>query len=87
VIVNETRGYSRHPEVMRWRGKLNALLSRHEEDVREMEARGYKHRSPLSVSDVPCGHEGALQECLLELREDQARKLKLKGCECDPPRV
>lgn len=87
VIVNDKRGYSRHPEVMRWRGKLIALLARHEEEVREMEARGYEHRSPLYVSEVPRGHDGSVQDTFLESRDEQVRKLRLKGCECNPPRA
>ncbi|HEX9909194.1 MAG TPA: pyrimidine dimer DNA glycosylase/endonuclease V [Thermoplasmata archaeon] len=32
VIVNQKLGYSRHPEIMRWRGRLVALWRRHEDE-------------------------------------------------------
>jgi hypothetical protein len=42
-----TGGYSRHPETLRWSGHLAALYARHDEQVQEMVARGFNHRSPL----------------------------------------
>src|SRR5690348_6846591 len=48
VLVNGKKGYARHPETLRWRGKLKALYSRHDALVREMTVRGYTHQSPLS---------------------------------------
>lgn len=47
VITEEKRGYSSHPETMRWRGHLGELYRRHELVVAEMALRGYKHKSPL----------------------------------------
>ncbi|NOT23776.1 MAG: pyrimidine dimer DNA glycosylase, partial [Nitrospiraceae bacterium] len=29
VLVNGKKGYSRHPETLRWKGKLKALFGRH----------------------------------------------------------
>lgn len=87
IMVNDKRGYSRHPEVMRWRGKLKALLIRHEAQVREMRARGYIHRSPLSMSVVPRGHGGRVQDVHLESVGEQVRKLKSKGCKCNTRRA
>lgn len=46
VIVNGKKGYSRHPETLRWKGKLKALFGRHEALVVEMSNRGFQHRSP-----------------------------------------
>lgn len=83
VILGGKKGYSSHPEVLRWRGKLLALSARHDEQVREMESRGYLHRSPLDVSCVPEGHRGMVQDSLLEPVSVQARKLKAKGCRCE----
>jgi hypothetical protein len=82
VILNDRRGYSRHPEVMRWRGRLHALFLRHEEQVREMEARGYSHRSPLNASDIPCGQMRIVQERCLTSKAEQVRRLRSIGCGC-----
>ena len=86
IILNGKKGYSRHPEVLRWRGKLLALHARHEEQVREMEARGYRHRSPLDVSEVPASEPVGVQDALLEPVASQARRLREKGCACDTRR-
>src|SRR5579872_4752009 len=45
VLTKGKKGYRRHPETLRWQGKLKALYKRHEEQVRELRARGYEHRS------------------------------------------
>ena len=83
IILDGKRGYSRHPEVLRWKGKLVALSARHDEQVREMEARGYRHMSPLDVSAVPGPERGGVQDTLIEPVAAQARKLRAKGCACD----
>ena len=49
VLTEGRSGYARHPEVLRWRGKLAALYARHEFLVAEMRGRGYNHASPLDV--------------------------------------
>lgn len=86
VIVNSKSGYSRHPEVLRWRGRLAALSRRHDEQVREMRARGYAHLSPLDASAVPRARRGRTQDVLLEPVSEQVRKLRAKGCACDTRR-
>lgn len=83
VILNEKKGYSRHPEVMRWRGCMVALWSRHEAQVREMTRRGYSHMSPLHVRTIPRAHGGRVQVIRVESVEEQRRKLRGKGCSCD----
>ena len=50
VLTNNKKGYSRHPETLRWKGKLNALFCRHQGLVKEMEKRSYHHQSPLDRS-------------------------------------
>ncbi|MFA6464455.1 MAG: pyrimidine dimer DNA glycosylase/endonuclease V [Desulfurivibrionaceae bacterium] len=47
VISQEKKGYSRHPETLRWRDHLGALWLRHEQVVAEMRLRGFNHFSPL----------------------------------------
>ncbi len=80
VVLSEGRkGYSLHPETLRWVGKLGALFARHERLVREMERRGYQHLSPLDARKS----KGARQqtERLVSLAE-QRRILAAKGCDC-----
>ncbi len=83
VILDGKRGYSRHPEVLRWSGKLMALSARHDEQVREMEARGYRHMSRLDVSALPGSERGCVQDMLLESVAEQVQKIRAKGCACD----
>jgi len=47
VIDEDGDGWRNHPERRRWEGHLPALVRRHDQIVREMERRGYNHRSPL----------------------------------------
>jgi hypothetical protein len=46
IIINHKLGYARHPETMRWRGCLGALVFRHDCLVEEIRFRGYRHLSP-----------------------------------------
>lgn len=47
VLTKGKKGYSHHPETVRWRKALKALFNRHERIASEMSRRGYRHRSPL----------------------------------------
>ena len=47
VIHEGKTGYSRHPETLRWYGKLAALKKRHDLLVSEMLLRGYGHHTPM----------------------------------------
>jgi len=47
IITKNKKGYSQHPETLRWIGKLGALYTRHELLVTEFASRGYNHYSPL----------------------------------------
>jgi hypothetical protein len=80
VIITEGRtGYGRHPETMRWRGKLKALHLRHERLVKEFSRRGFKHRSPLDPS-LAAG--GSRQDEYIDTPREQVRILRGKKCEC-----
>ena len=48
ILTTGKKGYSNHPETLRWKGKLKALYIRHEKLVTEMINRGYNHNSPLN---------------------------------------
>ncbi|QTA87974.1 Glycosylase domain-containing protein, DUF1722 [Desulfonema magnum] len=47
VITNNKKGYSNHPETLRWKGHGRALTLRHDLLVAEMSLRGFRHKSPL----------------------------------------
>ena len=47
ILVSGKRGYSRHPETLRWVGCLSGLARRHDALVAEMRLRGYVDRTPV----------------------------------------
>jgi hypothetical protein len=72
-------GYSRHPETLRWVGKLRALYERHEALVGEFEKRGYKHHTPLDKKKTT---GRADQKIFINTIKEQRQILKNKNCEC-----
>lgn len=79
ILVQRKKGYSKHPETLRWKGKLRSLYIRHEKLVEEMKNRGYKHASPLSVKLATGTKE---QDEFVNSHEEQIKILKRKGCQC-----
>ena len=79
VLTCQRKGYSRHPETRRWKGCLKALFRRHEALVREMDRRGYVHRSPL---DPRRARGRARQRTYVDTPARQRVLLKGKGCAC-----
>jgi hypothetical protein len=47
IIINKKKGYSKHPETLRWVRYGWALRKRHQLLVSEMELRGYSEQSPV----------------------------------------
>ncbi|OQA03532.1 MAG: Pyrimidine dimer DNA glycosylase [bacterium ADurb.Bin400] len=79
ILTEGRRGYRNHPEVKRWEGKLAALYLRHEDEVKEMMSRGYKHKSPLDVSRATGSSD---QDTMINTIEEQKELLRSKGCDC-----
>lgn len=79
VLTKNKEGYSRHPETLRWRGRLAALYSRHEKLVKEMTRRGYFHKSHL---DKKLAKGSSHQTVYVDRPAEQLRILKRKKCEC-----
>jgi hypothetical protein len=79
VLTTGRHGYARHPETLRWRGKLRALWQRHEALVAEMRRRGYRHASGLD-SSLATGD--AVQDRLIDSIPAQIAILRGKGCGC-----
>lgn len=79
VLTQHKKGYSRHPETLRWRGKLKALYRRHDRQVDEMTRRGYRHHSPL---DRRLASGDARQRAFVDPVSRQKLLLKGKRCAC-----
>ncbi|MBF0494384.1 MAG: pyrimidine dimer DNA glycosylase [Candidatus Omnitrophica bacterium] len=79
VIIYGKKGYSRHPETLRWVGKLKSLYARHEELVTEMGRRGYKHKSPLDAKFAKGKSE---QIEFVNSVKEQIIILRGKKCDC-----
>jgi hypothetical protein len=73
------KGYSHHPETLRWKGKLKALYLRHELLVREFKNRSYQHKSNLTKRfAVGCGR----QNKFVNSYKEQLIILRRKKCGC-----
>jgi hypothetical protein len=79
IITENKKGYSMHPETLRWRGKLKAMYSRHDELVNEMNGRGFVHKSPL---DKRKATGKSIQDIFVDSPSMQIQILKNKGCNC-----
>jgi hypothetical protein len=79
ILINNKKGYSKHPETLRWKGKLAALYFRHEALVKEFNSRGFKHSSPL---DKNLASGLTLQDAYVNTLAEQLRILRQKGCAC-----
>ena len=79
TVHQGTGGYSRHPETLRWVGKTRALWNRHEALVKEFEARGYHHHTPLEEK-YATGE--TTQITFINTLAEQKQILEAKPCEC-----
>jgi hypothetical protein len=79
VLTKNKKGYSRHPETIRWRGRLKALFIRHESLIEEMGRRGYRHASPLNRK-LATGK--ARQDLYVDRPAAQRARLRAKRCDC-----
>jgi hypothetical protein len=79
ILTQNKSGYSRHPETLRWKGKLAALYLRHEELVIELKKRNYQHKSDLNRV-LATGL--SIQEEFVNSYDEQLEILKNKGCKC-----
>ncbi|PIT88014.1 MAG: pyrimidine dimer DNA glycosylase [Candidatus Magasanikbacteria bacterium CG10_big_fil_rev_8_21_14_0_10_36_32] len=79
ILSQNKKGYSRHPETLRWQGKTKALFARHEALVAELIRRDYKHLSPL---DKKFARGKKVQDVFLHSMRQQRKILKAKLCQC-----
>jgi len=79
ILTKDKKGYSRHPETLRWKGRLKALYLRHERLTAEFKKRGYQHYSRLNkIQAVGL----ARQDQYLDPIKTQLRRLINKKCGC-----
>ena len=67
ILTNGKKGYSRHPETLRWVGRERALARRHILLVREMVLRGFTDRTPVEL----CGGEDRWPETYVDSPDRQ----------------
>lgn len=79
VLTQNKTGYSRHPETLRWQGKLAALFNRHKLLVKEFKRRNWNHNSPL---DKRFAQGKKTQDILIDPLDKQKKLLKNKPCGC-----
>lgn len=79
ILTNNKKGYSRHPETLRWKGKLAALYLRHKMLIGEMKSRGYSHYSNLNHK-LASGIKK--QTVFIDSSKRQKEILRNKNCGC-----
>lgn len=83
IIKNKKKGYSRHPETLRWVGYGWALSQRHKLLVAEMTLRGYVDKSPVLLRSNP----GAWPEGYIDSPAEQVVILRQKYQALEPGRI
>ncbi len=79
ILTEGKKGFARHPETARWRGKLKALYKRHQALAAEMGRRGYRHNTPLPWEQATGLAE---QREYKDTPADQKQILRERGCGC-----
>jgi len=69
---------SNHPEIGRWIGHLDALISKHNETVEEMKFRNINHHTPI----VGFHMDSPMMPDSWQSVEHQKNLLISKGCKC-----
>ena len=74
IIVNGRKGYSKHPETLRWTNHGWALKMRHQLLASEMSLRNYTDRTPV----ITCTNKGIWPEKYIDEPRQQFRILEYK---------
>ena len=77
LTTDKGGSYKKHPETLRWVDKLPALYNHHEQQVKEINKRGWKHKSEL-----PFINGAKIQNKFINTIEEQIEILKNKKCLC-----
>ncbi len=83
IIVNHKKGYSRHPETLRWMDFGWALNKRHQLLAAEMKLRGYHDKSPVRTRK----NKGLWPDTFIDEPYVQIRLLKDKYRDKEPGRI
>lgn len=83
IIKYNKKGYSRHPETLRWTGYGWALKQRHNLLVAEMNLRGYRDKSPVLLRSKP----GEWPEGYIDTPAQQIAILREKYKTLEPGRI
>ena len=83
ILKDHKKGYSKHPETLRWKGFGWALRQRHSIIKKEMEIRGYKDRSPVRSFS----NQGVWPEKYMDSPEKQFKLLENKYQDKEPGRI
>lgn len=83
ILVNQRKGYARHPETLRWVGCGWALSMRHRLLSEEMSLRGYHDRSPVDIKDS----RGVWPPVYIDSPQRQYELLAEKYREREPGRI
>ncbi len=83
IIVNNKKGYSRHPETLRWVDYGWALATRHKLLAAEMALRNFNERSPVKID----GNQGRWPSTYIDTPRDQFSLLAEKYKEKEPGRI
>ena len=76
VITNNKKGYSKHPETVRFRDNLNALVYRHVKLVHEATNRGYNFKDLPNSNNIPS------LNVMPDSWDNQEKSLSSKDCDC-----
>ncbi len=88
IIVNGKKGYSKHPETLRWVGYEWALKMRHELLAAEMSLRGFNEKTPvLTTSNEGIFNEGVWPEEYIDAPREQFTLLAAKYEEREQGRI
>ena len=83
IIVNGRKGYSNHPETLRWMTCGWALACRHHQLASEMSLRGYTDKSPVTIDSNP----GQWPETYIDSPARQIELLRAKYVGKEPGRI
>lgn len=81
ILDQNKAGYRRHPETLRFEGRLGGLVWRHRWLVSEMKLRGYNHQSPLKPQS------GDYPKTFVDSPAEQIKRLAEKYRDKKPGRI
>lgn len=84
ILTHGKKGYSRHPETLRWTGCAQALARRHQQLACEMALRGFREQSPVAVS---LGGDVEWPAVYVDEPAAQFARLREKYAEREPGRI